>query len=56
MTNALIDIMSSKPHKIRKRWLKDRAAKIQGVKFDRDSKNFDISKRIDRLNFKIKGL
>jgi len=53
ITGALIEIMSSKPHKIRKEWLADRAKKEKCVKFE--DKNLRVSKLIDRLNEKIKG-
>ncbi|MDQ7046767.1 MAG: hypothetical protein Q9M39_03785 [Sulfurovum sp.] len=50
---AIAEIMSSKPYKVRKEWLKDRANKLKGLNVS-DS-NLKISKMIYRLNEKIKG-
>ena len=50
---ALIEIMSSKPHKIRKDWMKDRINKLKGLNVS--DKNLRVSKMIDRLNEKLKG-
>lgn len=52
---AILEILSSKSYHISKQWFKDRKLKENGVKFDKDSRNFETSLRIDRLNDELGG-
>jgi hypothetical protein len=51
--DALIEIMATKPHQLRKDWFKTRVEKLKGQNVS--DKNLRVSKMIDRLNKKIRG-
>ena len=51
--SALPEIMSNKPHKLRRDWYKDRIDKLKGLNVA--DRNLKVSKLIDKLNKKIKG-
>ena len=46
--SALPEIMSSKPHKLRKDWYKDRIDKLKGLNVA--DRNLRVSRLIDELN------